>query len=114
MSDGILKDVLELEKQIEIELSREQDRAEAWYTRACQLVDEELSCTQEDDTHSTELQSIEAVCTARSVAAEELRRERRLAKALAALADEALLPLLDQQLKAVLTGRDHDCPDDQS
>lgn len=113
MSDGILKDVLQLEKQIEIDLAREQDRAEAWFTRSCQLVDAEMSCTREDDTHSTELQSLDAVRTARNAAAAELRRERRRAKDLAGLADEALLPLLDQQLKEVLTGRDHDCPDDQ-
>ena len=114
MSDGILKDVLKLEKQIEADLSREQERADAWCSRACRLVDEEMNCAQTEGTQTFERQGIEAVRSARRSAAAALRRERLWLRRLASLDDDSLLPLLDRQLIRVITGRDDDCPDDQS
>ena len=114
MSDGILKEVLQLEKKIEAALAEEQARAEAWLAETCREIDQELSCEQTQDDRSYEQQSAVALQAARNNAAQQLRRERQRARTLTGLPNDRLLRLLDGRLQTVLTGRDDDCPDDQS
>jgi hypothetical protein len=114
MSDGILKDILQLEQKIEADLCREEERAQSWFTEICRAIDSDLSGEQKDNDLATEQQSAETIRSFRQTAAEKLRRERRWAKTLVDMPDGRLLPLLQDQLKVVLTGRDDDCPDDKS
>ena len=114
MSDGILKAVLQLEKQIEATLAQEQVRAELWLAETCRAIDLELSHKQTQDDCDYEQQESATLHAARNLAAQTLRRERHRARTLAGLSRGELLPLLDVQLSVVLTGRDNDCPDDKS
>ena len=114
MSDGILQEVLQLEKQIETALAQEQVRAEAWLAETCQSIDRELGCEQTKDDLTYEKQGIEALQAARNKAARKLRYERHRARTLIGLPNDRLLTLLDGRLETVLTGRDDDCPDDKS
>ena len=114
MSDGILKEVLQLEKQIEATLAQEQARAETWLAETRRSIELELSREQTRHDRDYEQQRSAALHAARKMAAQKLRRERHRARTLAGLSNVSLLPLLDAQLQTVLTGRDNDCPDDQS
>lgn len=114
MGDGILKEVLQLEQEIEADLADEQARAEAWLAEACRAVDRDLSGEQQDEDLASEQKSAAAIRTARDRAAGRLRRERQWAKALVGMSSDRLSALLDSRLQPVLTGRDDDCPDDKS
>ena len=114
MTDGILKEVLKLEQQIEEELAREQKKAESWYAEACRMIDRDLSCEQDESDHSYEQHEREARESARKQAVQKLRHERQRARALIGLPSDKLLPLLLTRLRVVLSGRDDDRPDDQS
>jgi hypothetical protein len=114
MSNDLLKEVLELEQQIESDLGKERKRAEVWLTEACRMIDQELECDQLENTRAFERHGAESICTVRQTSAQKLRHQRHRAKALAELSDESLLTLLKGRLNRVLTGRDDDCPDDQS
>ena len=114
MSNDLLKEVLELEQQIESDLGQERNRADVWLAEACRMIDQELDCEQLENAHSIERLDAESICTVRQSATQKLRHQRHRAKALAELSDESLLTLLKGRLNRVLTGRDDDCPDDQS
>lgn len=114
MTDGILKEVLQLEQQIEADLCREEERAEIWLAEACRAIDQELSYEQEESEIATTQKNAEKIRRARQGGAIELYQERQWSRDLVRLPDDTLLPLLEDQLKAVLYGRDNDCPDDKS
>ena len=114
MDDGILKEVLQLEKKIEVELARERQQAELWLAETCRAIDHELSCEQTQSASSFEQQETEALQAARRRAAQKLRGERNRARTLAGLSTEERQKLLQDRLTIVLTGRDNDRPDDKS
>lgn len=114
MDDGILKEVLQLEKKIEEELAQERQQAELWLAETCRAIDHELSCEQTDSTSRFEQQESEALQSARGKAAQKLRNERNRARALAGLSTEVRQQLLEGRLTTVLTGSDNDRPDDKS
>jgi hypothetical protein len=114
MSDGILKDVLQLEKKIETALDQERERAASWLAEACRTIDSDVNMKQLDHDLEIERQGTEALYTTRRTVAQKLRRERQWARSLAELSEERLVNLLKDRLKPVLTGSDDDCPDDQS
>ena len=114
MSDGILKEVLQLERKIEAALEQERERAATWLADACRAIDSDVNIEQQEHGLQIERQGTEAIYTTRRTVAQKLRRERKWAETLAELPEDTLLTLLKDRLKLVLTGRDDDCPDDQS
>ena len=114
MTDGILKEVLQLEQQIEAELMREQKQAESWLAEACLTIDRELSGEQTENDRNYEQQELDALQTARNQAAQTLRHERYRARTLIGMPKDKLLLLLIGRLQVVMNGRNDDCPDDQS
>ena len=114
MTDGILKEVLQLEQQIEAELLREQKQAESWLAEACLTIDRELGCEQTENDRNYEQQELDALKSDRNRAAQKLRHERYRARTLIGMPNDKLLPLLTGRLQVVMNGRSDDCPDDQS
>jgi len=114
MSDGILKEILQLEQKIETALDHERELAATWLAEACRAIDSDFKAKQLAHDLEIERQGTEAIYTTRRTVAQKLRRERKWAETLAELSEETLLTLLKERLKPVLTGRDDDCPDDQS
>jgi hypothetical protein len=114
MTDGILKEILQLEQQIEADLCREQERADIWLAKVCRAIDQELSCEQEESEIATTQKNAETIRVARQRLANKLYQERQWCRSLLRSPDDTLLPLLEDQLKVVLYGRDNDCPDDKS
>jgi len=114
MTDGLLENIIQLEKRIQLEVAAERLRAEAWQQRELAAIDSSL---------------------ARALAAEELRSRQALVEIRAALQNEgaaleasssawclrlseldegALRDVLKRHLAAILPGGDHDHPDGQS
>lgn len=114
MTDGLLDNIIELEKDIQAEVSAEQIRAEEWQAR-------ELAGLQDD--------------CAKAKANEEVRRRELLAdknvklreesasleavacawcQRLSKLNDEMLLDVLKRHLAVILPGGDYDHPHGQS
>ena len=114
MTDGILKEVLQLEQQIEAELVREQKQAESWLAEACLTIDRELSDEQTKNDRNYEQQELDALQKARNQAAHKLRHERYRASTLIGMPNDNLLPMLIGRLQVVMNGRSDDRPDDQS
>ncbi|MBE0500920.1 MAG: hypothetical protein IBX47_05705 [Desulfuromonadales bacterium] len=110
MSDGILKDILALEQQIEAELGREQERAERWFANVCRAIDQELHAEQDATERATKQQSAAEIRCARQAAAQKLYQGRRRARRLIELPERTLLPFLAEPLQTVMTGRADDCP----
>ena len=114
MTDGILKEVLQLEQQIEAELAREQKQAESWLAEACLTIDRELSGEQTENDRNDEQRELDALKMARNQAVQKLRHERYRARTLIDMPNDNLLPLLLDRLQVVMNGRNDDRPDDQS
>ena len=114
MSDGILKEVLLLEQQIETELMQEQKQAENWLAETCRTIDRESLCEQTENDRNYEQRELDALCTARNQAAQKIRHERYRARTLIGMPNDTLLPLLVSRLQVVLNGRNDDRPNDQS
>lgn len=114
MTDGILKEVLQLEQQIEAELAREQKQAESWLAETCRTIDRESRGEQTENDRNYEQREHEALQADRNRAAKQLRHERYQARTLVGMSNDILLPLLLDRLQVVITGRDDDRPDDQS
>lgn len=114
MTDGLLENIIELEKRIQTEVTAEQTRAEEWRVR--ELASLEADCA---DARRTE----EARC--RELLAEQekqLKGEGTTLEAAASawcqrllnLDDEILRDVLRRHLAAILPGGDYDHPHGQS
>lgn len=114
MSDGMLHDILEVERQIEADLARERSRAAAWLEQEKEKIDrlaeEEMVCAA-----TTADRDGETKCRlARSAGAERLLAMRRHVRRLKCLSEKRLRQALLQKLPQVLGGDRHDHPDDKS
>jgi hypothetical protein len=114
MTDGLLENIIHLEKRIQVEVAAEQTRAEEWQQRelmtiesafAAALKAEETRGRQMLAEKKAELQKIGAALEATSSA-----RCKRLLN----LDDETLHEALKRHLAAILPGGDHDHPHGQS
>jgi hypothetical protein len=114
MTDGLLKDIIKLEKRIQIEVVIERARADEWQQRelvaiessfAVDLDAEEECCRQTLAEKKAELQSEGAALEATSSA---------WCQRLSMLDDATLCDVLKRHLAAILPGGDHDHPHGQS
>lgn len=114
MTDGLLENIIQLEKRIQLEVSAERARAEEWQQRELAAIDSSF---------------------AKALTAEELRSKQALVETRAALQSEGaaleaastawcqrlsqldevtLRGVLKRHLAVILPGGDHDHPDGQS
>jgi len=114
MTDGLLENIIQLEKRIQLEVATEQARADEWQQREMDAVENTFAAARdrEDKRYQqrlaekkTELQNDSATLEASSSA-----WCQRLSK----LDDVTLCDVLKQHLAVILPGGDHDHPHGQS
>jgi hypothetical protein len=114
MTDGLLDNIIELEKRIQAEVTAEQTRVEQWRVRELARLEEERAETRKiEEAHSRELlaeqeKQLKAEGTALEVAASTWCQR------LLALNDETLCNVLNRHLSSILPGGDYDHPHGQS
>lgn len=114
MKDGLLDDIIHLEKQIQAEVAAEETRAAAWRDRELAALDAAATRLK-----ATEEQRLDR---ALSAARDKLRREADALESSAAdacrrlesLDDDVLRRVLHRHLPSLLPGGDHDHPHGES
>ena len=114
MTDGLLENIILLEKRIQAEVSVEQARAEAWQERELAALQSSLAAAL----HAEKERGQQALAGKKA----ELQREGEALKVavatwcqrLASLDDKTLSDVLMQHLAGLLPGGDHDHPHGQS
>ena len=114
MTDGLLENIIQLEKQIQAEVAKEQERAKSWQQRELAQLDLEFEAAQ-----ANEEERCRQILTEQNAAVhqnvEEIKAETEAwCKRIAALDDETLSKVLQRKLAAILPGGDHDHPHGQS
>jgi hypothetical protein len=114
MTDGLLNNIIELEKRIQSEVAAEQARAEEWQVR-------ELAGLQ---SYCAETRMVEEASCREALAEQEVQLKGEGAaleesasnwcQRLSALNDEMLRDVLKRHLAAILPGGDYDHPHGQS
>lgn len=113
MTDGLLENIIQLEKQIQADVAAEQVRAEQWQKRELAALEtallEERSATEKRRTQLLTEKKAELLREAAGLeaAAEEWCQQ------LADLDDAILEEILQRHLAGVLPGGDHDHPHGQ-
>ena len=114
MTDGLLENIIQLEKQIQAEVAEEQERAKAWQQRELVQLDQKLEterANEEERCHQTLTEQKSAV----HQDVEQIKAATDTwCKRLAALDDATLNRVLEHKLAAILPGGDHDHPHGQS
>lgn len=114
MSDRLLISIIELEKTLQEEVRREEERAAAWRERECAALARMLAAEQRQRQSDTAARAVEARREA-GTAAERLRLETdEWCARLAALPDSLLEAVLRRYLPAILPETDDDHPHGQS
>lgn len=114
MTDGLLGNIIQLEKRIQATVAAEEERAQSWCRRELAALQKVLSASREAETARLQMRLSEEKT--------ELMREAELSKKassdwcqrLQTLGDSALQELLRSHLAAILPGGDHDHPHGQS
>ena len=113
MTDGLLENIIQLEKQIQAEVADEQARAAAWQAREMSVLQEALAAAQtgEEQRHRHLLADTKTQLLREGTAMEAASAAwcRRLAE----LAETTLSSVLKRHLAAILPGGDHDHPHGQ-
>ena len=114
MTDGLLDNIIELEKRIQAEVTAEQVRAEEWQARElCTLLSECADNRTIDEARCREvLAEQEEQLKGDGTALEEATSS--WCQRLLALNDEVLHDVLKRHLAAILPGGDYDHPHGQS
>lgn len=101
MSDGLLQEIISLEKELQAELGDEEQRSQAWSDRELSILEAELE-TARSRCRANDQQMIDQV---RSSAETEAEKVVQAAKAwcqkLVQLEEDRLLPVLRCQLMAI-------------
>jgi hypothetical protein len=104
MGDGMLRDILEIERQIEAELAQERQKAETWLVEQKAEVDRQAQAALQE-VEKKACQTGQDRCQgARQRGAQRLRAMRRKVRQLKALPDASLRQTL-QNIIDQLTGR---------
>ena len=111
MGDGMLHDILAIERQIEAEMVQERARAEAWLTGQKEEIDRQTEFALKNAA-SVACQTGEARCQgARRSGAKRIRAMRRHVRELKSLSDARLRQVLQRHITRVTGGVQHDYPD---
>ena len=114
MTDGLLENIIHLEKQIQANVAAEQVRAEQWQEHELAALESSLAeartATKERRGQILAEKKAELLCAGADIEAAAADWCQRLAK----LDDAALVDVLKRHLAAVLPGGDYDHPHGQS
>lgn len=114
MGDGMLHDILAIERQIASKLEQERDRARAWLAEQKQEIDRQAEQALQAASRVA-CQAGETRCQgARRRGAERLCAMRRTVRQLKALPDESLRQALQGHLKQLTARGDDDHPDGEN
>ncbi len=110
MKDGLLDEIIHLEKQLQDEVAVEEARAATWRDRElASLAEAKTRADAAEEEHRRQAMAT-ADETARREAEELESRVTALCLRLENLADETLLRVLQRHLPTLLPGSDHDHP----
>ncbi len=114
MSDGMLHDILEVERRIEEQLAQERMRAEEWLAAQKDEIDQQTEQALREAA-STACQVGAGRCqNARNAGAARIREMRQQARKLRSLSDAMLRQTLQRHLSLITGGVHHDHPDGQN
>ena len=113
MTDGLLDNIIQLEKQIQAEIAAERDRAEGWQERELAQLQEGLAAARAEVAAQREA----SLATAQDALKQEGQRMQTTmaawCEALQKLDDNVLRARLRAYLAELLPGGDHDHPHGQ-
>lgn len=110
MTDGLLENIIQLEKQLQAEVADEQVRAQQWQSRELEHLDKSFVAARnlEENRLKTALKAREEEIQ-HEVEALEAQTEA-WSRHLLSLDDATLMEVLKRQLAEILPGGDHDHP----
>jgi len=114
MTDGLLENIIQLEKQIQAEVAQEQVRAKTWQERELALLEDRLNEARANEDERRQ----QAFAEQKSALEREIKKMERdsadWCHRLSRLDEATLYRVLKQQLAVILPGGDHDHPHGQS
>ena len=114
MTDGLLENIIQLEKRVQLEVTAERARAEAWQQRELAAI--EISFAE--DLHAEEQRCRQVMAEKKAALQSEGAKLEAISSAwcqrLSTLDDATLCDVLKRHLAAILPGGDHDHPHGQS
>ncbi len=114
MNDGMLHDILDIERQIEADLAAERRRAGAWLALRKKEIDHRCG-EQLEVAATTACRDGEKRCQAvRAAGAARIRDMRRQARRLKTLSDGILRQVVQRHLPQIIGGVPDDHPDGQN
>ena len=114
MGDGMLRDILDIERQIEAELKAERARVDAWLEAEKEGIDRQVE-EQLQTVASEACRDSESRCQqARDDGAERIRDLRRKLRSLKSISDDQLGQLVRTYLPQVTGAESHDHQDGQN
>jgi hypothetical protein len=114
MSDGMLHDILEVERRIEEQLARERVRAEEWLAAQKAEIDQQTKQALGEAAAAACQVGAGRCQSARNDGAARIREMRQQVGMLRALSDAMLRQTLQRHLSLVTGGVHHDHPDGQN
>jgi len=108
MSDGLLQEIIGLEKELQVELGDEEQRSRAWRDRELRLLEAELEAAR-SRSRTTDQQMIDLVRSSAEMEAEKVVQEANAwCQKLVQLEEDRLLAVLRCQLMAIFPETDDD------
>ena len=114
MTDGLLENIIQLEKQIQAEVAEEQERAKTWQERELAQLDQKLETARANEEERCRQTLTEQNTAVHQDVAKIKAETDAWCKRLAELDDATLSRVLKRKLAAILPGGDHDHPHGQS
>ena len=114
MTDGLLENIIQLEKRIQLEVTAERARAEAWQQRELAAIESSLAAALSAEEERCRQMLAEKKAELQSEGAELEATSSAWCQRLSKLDDATLRDLLKRHLAAILPGGDHDHPHGQS
>ena len=114
MSDGMLHDILEVERRIEEQLAKERVRVEEWLAAQKAEIDKLTEQAQREAAAAACQVGAGRCQNARNDGAARIREMRQQVRKLKSLSDAVLRQTLQRHLSLVTGGVHHDHPDGQN
>jgi len=114
MSDGMLHDILEVERRIEGQLARERVRVEAWLAAQKAEIDKQTEQALSEAAAAACQVGAGRCQNARNAGAARIREMRQQVHKLKSLSDKILRQTLQGHLSQITGGVHHDHPDGQN
>ena len=114
MSDGMLQDIIDIERQIEADLVVERDKANKWLDQQKAQIDQQAEQDIEMSSSTAARNSQDRCQSARAAGADRIREMRRHVRQVKAVTDAELRQIVQRHLAQIIGGVRHDHPDGQN